>query len=113
MAYSELLADRIRQELEGQRIAFSEKKMFGGLCFMVDEKMCVGIIKGQLMARVDPNFYATGLQLEGALPMDFTGKALKGYIFVDPEGVDLDEQLSFWVQKCLEYNPLAKASKKK
>lgn len=113
MAYDEYLADRIRQTLRSKRVTAEEKKMMGGLAFMVDEKMCVGIVKENLMVRVGPDRYEEALQHPGCRPMDFTGRPLKGFVFVSPEAVDEDEQLSQWVQRALDYNPLAQKSKKK
>ncbi len=113
MPYSELLADRLRQVLNEKKSPFEEKKMMGGLCFMVNGKMCVGIVKEDLMARVGPIVYEEALEMEGAREMDFTKRPMKGYVFVSPEGTDLYEDLSDWVQMALDYNPLAKASKKK
>lgn len=75
--------------------------------------MCIGIVKEDLMARVDPDFYTEALQIKNTREMDFTKRPMKGYIFVAPEGIDLDEQLEFWIDKCLAFNPLAKSSKKK
>jgi TfoX/Sxy family transcriptional regulator of competence genes len=111
MAYDELLADKIRIELDQKKVDFEEKKMFGGLCFMVDDKMCVGIIKDELMARVDPEIFEEALGKPGARPMDFTKRPMKGYINVEPEGIE--ENLGYWVDLCLEFNPRAKSSKKK
>jgi TfoX/Sxy family transcriptional regulator of competence genes len=113
MAYDEFLADRVRMSLKDQNSSFSEKKMFGGLCFMVDEKMCMGITQHDLMARIDPEFYQEALAIDGVREMDFTGRAMKGYVYLDAEAVDMDSDLAFWVKKCLEFNPKAKASKKK
>lgn len=113
MAYSEFLADRIRRSLHGLESTFEEKKMFGGICFMVDEKMCVGIINDNLMVRVDPVNQDKFLQEKGCRIMDFTKRPMKGYLYVSPEGVDMDEDLDKWVQRCLEFNPKAKSSKKK
>lgn len=113
MAYSELLADRVRQILADKGIGFLEKKMMGGLCFMVDGKMCMGVVKEDLMARIGPDAQEAALKKPGSRAMDFTGRPLKGYVFVAPEGVDMDNDLSYWVQACLDFNPLAKASKKK
>lgn len=113
MAYSELLGDRIRQIFQEKKIAFEEKKMMGGLCFMVNEKMCLGIIKEELMARIGPDAYEDALKKKGCKEMNFTGKAMKGYVFVAPEAMDLDKELAYWVQLCLDFNPLAKAAKKK
>lgn len=111
MAYSEYLADRIRGSLNDFKISFFEKKMFGGLTFMVDEKMCVGIIKDDLMVRIDPDKENEFLKDEGCSRMDFTKRPMKGYLCVAPEGVDMDEDLGKWIQRCLDFNPKAKASK--
>ena len=113
MAFDELLADRINQALKSKKVKFEEKKMFGGLCFMVDEKMCVGINKNDLMARIDPDVYEKVLKEKGAREMDFTGRPMKGYIFVDANGVDKDSALNYWLDLALEFNPKAKSSKKK
>lgn len=114
MAYNQHLADRIKQNLESRKIKYIEKKMFGGVCLMVDDKMLIGVMKEQLMARVDPEVDAPkALKRKGAVTMDFTGKTMKGFILVDEDAIDLEEDLEYWVSLCLKYNPKAKASKKK
>ena len=113
MAYNEYLQERIESILNEKRIQFEAKKMMGGLCFLVDDKMCIGIVKDDLMARVGAESYEELLEREGARPMDFTKRPMKGYVFVSPEGVDFDRDLEFWVQRCLDFNPMAKSSKKK
>jgi len=113
MAYNELLGDRIRQVLQQKQVSFEEKHMFGGLCFMVDHKMCLGIVKEELMARIGPDAFEEALKQKGVRDMDFAGRPMKGYVFVEPEAMDMDAQLEHWVQLCLDFNPLAKASKKK
>jgi len=113
MAYSELLADRIRLYFNDLRIAYEELKMMGGLCFMVDNKMCVGVVKEDLMARIGTETYENALTRKGARPMDFTKRPMKGYVFVAPDGIDMEEDLEYWLELALAYNPLAKASKKK
>ncbi|TAJ15492.1 TfoX family protein [Marinilabiliaceae bacterium JC017] len=113
MAYDENLADRLRMTLKEKRVAYLEKKMMGGLCFMVDDKMCVGIIKNNLMARIDPGIYEEAITRPGCKPMDFTGRPMKGFVFIEPYGIDMDEDLDHWVQLCLDFNPKAKAGKKK
>jgi TfoX/Sxy family transcriptional regulator of competence genes len=113
MAYDELLADRIRLALTNKKVPTLEKKMMGGLCFMVDNKMCVGIIKDELMARIDPDIYEMALSKKGCHEMTFTGRPMKGFVLVTPEGIDMNKDLEYWIQLCLEYNPKAKASKKK
>lgn len=113
MAYDNYLEERINRILSEKKVSFETKKMMGGLCYMIDDKMCLGIVKEDLMARVGPDFYADALEIENAREMDFTKRPMKGYIFVSPEGLDLDDQLEFWIDKCLAFNPLAKRSKKK
>lgn len=113
MAYHKALAERIHQELTRRGIPFYEKKMFGGVAFMVDEKMTLGVNKDYLMARTDPAEYEVLLKRPGTQPMKFTGRSMKGFIFVDDNGWDQDDDLSFWVDKCMAYNPKAKSSKKK
>ncbi len=113
MAYDEHLADRIAQALRSQRAGFEEKKMFGGLCFLVHDKMCLGIVGNQLMARIDPADYDAFVQERGVGPMTFSGKEMKGFLYVQPEAVDRDEDLALWVKRCLDFNPQAKSSKAK
>lgn len=111
MAYDEHLIDRLSFLLDNKKVHYEAKKMFGGLCYMIDKKMCVCGMKDKLMARVGPEQYQEALVQEGAEEMKFTGRPLKGFIFVKGEGTDTDEQLEYWVDRCLEYNPLAKSSK--
>ncbi len=113
MAYDEYLADRIRAYLENKKISFDEMKMMGGLCYMVDDKMCVGVVNSNLMARIDPEVYEKALTRPECREMNFTGRSMKGFVFVEPEGIDLDDDLDYWVQLCLDFNPKAKSSKKK
>jgi hypothetical protein len=96
MAYDEGLAERIRSVLEG-RPKVTEKKMFGGVAFLLGGKMFVGIVKGDLMVRVGPERYSDALKKSHVRPMDFTGKPMKGYVFVAPPGVDDDAALDRWV----------------
>ena len=119
MAYDEFLADRARQVLKEKSVSFSEKKMMGGLCFMIDDKMCFGmhIDKGTnsslLMARVGTDNYEKALAKEHCTEMNFTGRVMKGYVFVTEDGIDLQDDLEYWIQMCLDFNPFAKASKKR
>ena len=118
MAFSEHHADRIRRVFSEKGIPVREISMMGGLCIMVDDKMCCGLIRKKdsaqdyLMARVGPEAYEQCLSEPGALPMDFTGRPMIGFIFVGPEGFDMDGDLEAWVDRCLAYNPEAKSSKK-
>jgi len=102
MAYDEGLAQRIRESLQA-RSDVSEKKMFGGLCLMVGGHMCCGIVGDTLMARVGPAKYPHALEREHAREMDFTGKALKGMVYVQPEGLETDSALDYWILECLEF----------
>lgn len=113
MAYNGFLADRVRGSRQEIKTAFAEKKMFGGVCFMVDDKMCVGIIKDDLKVCIDPKNQDEFLQGKGCRMMDFAQRPMKGYLYVAPEGVDMDEDLDKWVKQCLDFNPKANQSKKK
>lgn len=112
MAYDTYLEERIDRVLNDLGIPFVSKKMMGGLCYLVDDKMCLGIIKNNFMARVGPLFYTSALEHEGVVEMDFTKRPMIGYVYVQPDAVDSDDHLLYWVNKCLEFNPLAKSSKK-
>jgi TfoX/Sxy family transcriptional regulator of competence genes len=112
MAYNEQLADRVRLALSGIR-KVEEKKMMGGLTFMVNGKMCVGILKDELMCRIDPELHDAALRRKGCREMDFTGKPMKGFVFVEPPGTKSDKDLAGWVSLSLEFNKNAKPSKKK
>ena len=102
MAYDEGLAERI-SALMSRRGDVIEKKMFGGLCYMVSGNMCCGIVKDTLMARVGPDRYEEYLGEEHAREMDFTGRSMKGMIYVSPEGIDADDDLERWVSRCIEF----------
>lgn len=103
MAYDEGLAQRLREQL-ADRTGVVEKRMFGGLCFMFRGHMLAGIAGDVLMARVGPQRYADALARAHARPMDFTGKPMKGYVFVDPEGFAVDANLAGWIELCLKFN---------
>jgi len=113
MATDEYLLERIRNVMKDKKISWTEKKMFGGDCFMVDGKMCFGTYKGGLMARIDPCDADELLDHIGATQMIHGGRPMNGYLFVEAEGYDSDIDLEFWIQKCLDFNPKAKSSKKK
>jgi TfoX/Sxy family transcriptional regulator of competence genes len=112
MAYSEKMADRIRKALAAQK-NIEEKKMFGGLCFMVNDKMCIGVNQDEIMCRIDPDLYDEAVERNGARPMDFTGRPMKGYVFVSEDGIKKKSDFDYWIKHCLEFNKKAKASKKK
>lgn len=113
MPYDPALADRVTDALTARRVKFSTKAMFGGLCVMVDEKMCLGILDTRLMVRLDPAVEAAALKKKGCRPMDFTGRPMKGYVFVDAKVCETEKQLAEWIGLALEFNPKAKASRKK
>ena len=83
MAYNEKLADRVREIIALTHKNVEEKKMFAGLCFMVNDKMCVGIHEDKMMVRLDPEIFDTVIEKEGCEPMDFTGKVMRGFVFVN------------------------------
>ncbi|MEQ9402784.1 MAG: TfoX/Sxy family protein [Cyclobacteriaceae bacterium] len=113
MAYNELLADKLRRALHERQVKYEEKKMMGGLCIMVDDKMCVGVIKDDLMARIGPHVFDQFLTRPGARLMDFTKRPMKGYAYLDAEGWDNEAELGDWIDQCLVFNKEAKSSKKK
>ncbi|MEH6747656.1 MAG: TfoX/Sxy family protein [Maribacter arcticus] len=111
MAYSEYLANRVRQRLMGKG-NLEEKKMMGGLTFMVNGKMCVGILfdkkseEDKVMVRVGKLNYEELLNQPSSKPMDFTGKPMRGFLFIGADGFDSEDDLDFWVEKSLEFNRL-------
>ncbi len=119
MAYDEFLADRINNVMKERNANYFTKKMMGGLIFMVNDKMACGIHFDKkketdlLMARIGPDASEVVKDKPGCYPMSFTGRPMKGYVFVAPEAYDMDEDLEYWLDLCLAYNPLAKASKKR
>lgn len=112
MAYDEHLAERVRTAL-GNEKNLEEKKMMGGLTFMVNEKMCVGVLKDELMCRINPEFHEEAIKRKGCRTMDFTKKPMKGFVFVNPEGTKTKKDFDYWIKLSLEYNTQAKSSKKK
>lgn len=113
MPYDEYLQERIERNLNERSLSYEAKKMLGGVCYMVDDKMCFGIVKNDLMARVGETQYENLLKRDGVRPMDFTKRPMKGYLFVSPEAIDHEDDLDFWIERCLEFNPLARSTKKK
>ncbi len=113
MAYNEYLQERIESVLNEKKVVYRAMKMMGRLCFIVDEKMCTGVMKGDLMARVGANVKELLRSREGARLMDFTKRPMKDYLFIDPDKVDYAEDLKFWEEQCLNFNTEAKASNKR
>ena len=112
MAYDEKLADRTRELISLTHKNIEEKKMFGGLCFMVNDKMCIGVESERIMVRLDPAKYDEAMEKDGCKPMDFTRKVMKGYVFVDADVLNTKKKLAYWVNLALEYNKIAKVSRK-
>lgn len=104
MAYSEYLQERISTYLDQKGVDFEAKKMMGGLTFMVRSKMCVGIVGDDLMARIGQDPYEEALRQEGVRKMDFTGRPMKGYVFISPEVIDSEDQLAYWINLALTFN---------
>jgi TfoX/Sxy family transcriptional regulator of competence genes len=113
MAYNQKLADMTREIISLTQHKVEEKSMFGGLCFMVNGKMCVGVEKDRLMVRLDPSKYDEVMEKDGCRPMDFTGKVMKGFVFVDILVLNTKRKLEYWINLALEYNKIAKTAKKK
>ena len=112
MAYDEHLAARARMLLKGQG-ALVEKKMFGGLAYLSNGKMFAGILKSELMVRVGPEGNDAALKEPHTRPMDFTGKPMKGYIFVGPSGIKTNPQLRKWLATGLAFTASLPAAKRK
>ncbi len=102
MSYDEKAAARVRGVLS-RRGDVVEKEMFGGLCFMVNGRMCCGLTSTAFMVRVGPDRYEDALARPHARPMDFTGRPLAGMVYVDPPGYKTDAALTKWVQQGLDY----------
>ena len=104
MAFDAELAQRVREGLLAVSGALpDEKRMFGGLCFMIAGNMCCGILGDRLMARVGPDAYATLLGEPGANEMDFTGRPMRGMVYVTADGIASDEDLADWIARGVAY----------
>jgi len=112
MAYNEKLADRIRERFSSLR-RVEEKKMMGGLTFMYNGKMCVGIIKDDLMCRIDPSTHDDAIEKKGCRTMDFTNRPMIGYVLIDDSGMKSKKDFDYWIDLALDFNKKAKSSKKK
>lgn len=103
MAYDEHTADRVRQRLTGQ-VPFTEKKMFGGVAFMVRGHMAIGVNKTELMVKVGKPNHEEAIAQPHAREMDFTKRPMKGFVFVDPDGFQTDSDLQEWVDRAVRFN---------
>lgn len=119
MAYDEYLVERIRRILEERRANYYDKKIMGGRLFMVDDKMLSGVLTDKqsgsnlLMVRIGEEAYENEIEKEVCLPMDFTGRPMRGYIYITEDGFDSEDDLEYWIDLALAFNPLARSSKKK
>lgn len=111
MAYNERLADRVREAL-ADLPAVEEKKMFRGITFMVNDKMCVCVSGDELMLRLDPEITEQLTEENGTRPMVHGGRHMKGFIYISEERFRNKRDFDHWIQLALDYNPLAKSSKK-
>ena len=102
MAYDEGLAHRVREAL-AERSDLSERKMFGGLCFMLGGNMCCGIVDDRLMLRLGREGAAEALAEPHTSAMDFTGKVIRTMIYVEPAGIASDKALTNWVNKAVAF----------
>lgn len=113
MAYSEKLAVRIREIIAVTHKKVEEKKMFAGLCILVNDKMCIVVHTDEIMVRLNPDVLDEMLMKEGCKPMVMNGKMMKGYVIVNDAVLKPKKQLEYWIKLALEFNKIAKASKKK
>jgi len=102
MPYSESLAGRVRDALAG-RHGVVEKKMFGGVCFMVDGNMCVGVWKDSLIARIGEAEAAKALERSGVSEFDVTGRPMRHWVLIDPDEIDTDATLREWIELALQF----------
>ena len=112
MAVNEKLTDRVREVL-AHIMNVEEKKMFSGIAFMVNQKLCIAVRTDNIMLRIDPAIHDDLVEKPGCSSMIMKGKDLNGYVVVDESVLNTKKQLSYWVQLALDYNPKAKATKKK
>lgn len=112
MAYNQKLASRIRERLADVKRT-NEKEMMGGLTFMVNGKMCIGIIKDEMMCRIDPEIQEAALSRTGCRIMDFTGRPMRGYVMVEEIGMRSKKDFEYWIDLSLGFNKKAKSSKRK
>lgn len=112
MAYNQTLANRIREQIQDLG-SIVEKEMMGGLAFMVNDKMCVGVWKDELMCRIDPAWQEVALEKTGCRIMDFTGKPMKGWVLIDDSGMRNAAEMKYWIDLAVEFNKYSKPSKKR
>jgi TfoX/Sxy family transcriptional regulator of competence genes len=112
MPYSEIIADRVREYLS-EFPQLEEKRMMGGLIFMLKGKLLAGIMQDELLCRVNPELHDSLVEETGCRPLDGSGKSMKGFILIDQDVLRTGKEFRRWMELALEFNPKAKASKKK
>jgi TfoX/Sxy family transcriptional regulator of competence genes len=112
MPYNHKLAARVRALIEATHTISDEKEMFKGLCMMVDDKMCIVVHDDDIMVRINPDLFDELSEMNGCKPMVMKGKIMRGYFVVNADVLTTKKQLDYWVQLALDYNKLAKSSKK-
>ncbi len=112
MAYNEKLAGKLKVAL-AHLSKVEEKKMFRGITFMVDSKMCISVSNDELMCRIDPQLHEAVVKKKGCRPVIMGGREYKGYVYVNEEGIKTKKDFDYWIGLSLEFNKKAKASKRK
>jgi TfoX/Sxy family transcriptional regulator of competence genes len=110
MAYNEKLTNRVREVLAGVS-NIEEKKMFSGITFMVNGKMCISVGNDRIMCRIDPTIHEEGIKKKGCRTVEMKGREYKGYVYVNDEGMKTKKDLDYWIGLALDFNKKAKASK--
>jgi len=110
MAYSEKLANRVREALASMPDV-EEKKMFSGVTFMVNGKMCVSVGKDRIMCRIDPILHEQAIEKKGARTVQMKGRDYKGYVYVNEDAIKTKKDFDYWINLSFEFNKKAKASK--
>jgi TfoX/Sxy family transcriptional regulator of competence genes len=110
MPYNEKLADRIREAIADAG-KIEEKKMFKGMCFMLNDKMCICVNQDEILCRVGPEAYEAALEKNGARPMVMGARTAKDYVYVNVAAVNTKKELDYWVNLSLAFNKDAKSSK--
>lgn len=113
MAYDEKITGQVRELIFNHTDNVEEKTMFGGRCFIVNDKICIGVKKDTLLVRIDPDVYDKEIALDGRKPMIHIGKPVKPYLFVDFDELRSSRDLVYWVNLALDYNPHAPLSQAK
>ena len=112
MAVNQQLFDRVSEALL-DLLVVEEKKMFGGICFLVDDKLCICVKNDEILCRIDPKDFEEVLEREGVRPMRQSNRTAKGYVYVHADVIKTQQAFDYWINRALTYNKIAKASKKK